>query len=96
MLELVVLGDLLRVAHHLEDHHVVAVGKDKGPLLSKRAVIGAVKEEGVLVDEFFFCLLEGESLKAPFFLKTGDYFRLHPDEIPLNRRRFYFKPGRSR
>ncbi len=34
-LELVVLGDLLRVADDLEDHHIPAVGEDEGPLFAR-------------------------------------------------------------
>ncbi len=44
--QLVVLGDLLGIAHDLQDHHVPAVGQDKGPLLAQRGVegLGSAKE----------------------------------------------------
>ena len=44
-----------------------AVGEDKRPLLTERAVICPVEEKGILVDELFLHLFERKALKAPLF-----------------------------
>ncbi len=94
LLELVVLGHLLRVTHHFDDHHVVSVGEDKGPLFPEGAVVGPVQEESVLVDELFLGLLKRQFLKAALLLEAGEYLRLYPHEVAFHRRRLDLEAGK--
>ncbi len=93
VLQLVVLGDLLRIADDLEDHHVPAVGEDKGPLFAERAVVGLVQEERILVDELFLRLVEGQVLKAALLLKADECLRLDADKVALHRGRLDLEAG---
>jgi hypothetical protein len=87
-LQLVVLGDLLRIADDLEDHHVSSVRKDKSLLVAERAVIGLVEEKGILVDELFLYLVKGQALKAALPLKAGESIRRDAHKVALHRGRF--------
>ncbi len=80
-LQLVVLGDLLRVPDDLEDHHIPAVGEDKSPFFAQRAVIGPVEKEGVLVDELFLDLFRRQIQQAPLCGEALKDIGLHPHEV---------------
>ena len=51
IIQLVIADDVLRIADDFQDHHVPAMGHDKGLFLAQRGVIMRVDLEAVLIDE---------------------------------------------
>ena len=66
--QLVVVGHLLRVADDLQDHHIAALGEDKGPFLAQGGIISLVELVAVLGDELVFHLAPGDMIKLVLLL----------------------------
>ena len=52
--QLVIAGDQLGIAHDLQNHHVLAVGHDKGFFVAQRGIKPGVELERILAHEFVF------------------------------------------
>ena len=51
IIQLVVPDDVFGITNDLQDHHVPAMGHDKGLFLSERSVVPRVDSEAVLIDK---------------------------------------------
>ena len=90
--KLIVLCHLLGITDDLQDHHVPAVRKDKGLLITEGAVKSKIQLIGILIDTFFFCLILWEHLKVTLLLKSRQGFRFNADKISFHLWRFYVEP----
>ena len=93
ILQFIVLGDLFRIPHNLEDHHIAAMGQDKSLLVSQGAVEGKVQLVGILVYKFLFSPIKRDCLKVAFRAEGSKGFGLDTDKIAFYRGRFYIQPG---
>ena len=80
-LELVVLGHFFGVAHDLQDHDIVALGKDKAFFLPQRGVEGLVQLVAILGDELVFHQAQGDFVKAVLLHKMLQDLGLDPDKV---------------